>query len=180
MPFVDQCSSSLRIARLLVPLISILLVLGCESGASKTGVVQGINTSAYAGSYSGMFSVAITVEAGSYGPKAFSSSSKAVLRVNEDGTSEFLLGSFVIPGIVSDDGNWQLDLGINDLGGFIDAASINTLRKVGCPLDKRFARLSGEITPPALTGQVTDKLSCRVMMVPVGSMEGSGAIKAAR
>ncbi|MBO69133.1 MAG: hypothetical protein CL398_12600 [Acidiferrobacteraceae bacterium] len=167
-------------SRRLILLAFVFLLLGCERGTTETGILQGANTSAYVGSYKGVFSVAITVEAGNYGPKKFSSLPTTTLRVYEAGLAEFVLGGFVIPGIVSDNGQWQVDLGVNDLGNFIDSASKDTLRQVGCPLDKRFARLSGQINPPSLSGQVADKLSCRVLMVPVGSIDISGAVQAAR
>ena len=81
---------------------------------------------------------------------------------------------------IDNDGNWRLEISINDFGSLIDDESRDALKSVGCPLVKKLATIEGEVIPPTVSGDVSGKLSCKVLLVTVGTLEVSGTLAATK
>ena len=81
-------------------------------------------------------------------------------------------------GLVDDDGNWEIEITINGFDSLIYEESKDTLKTAGCLLGKKFAKIEGQVTPPTMSGEVNGKLSCKVLLVTVGTLEVSGTLTA--
>ena len=61
---------------------------------------------------------------------------------------------------------------------FIDEENRDTLEKAGCPLDEPFVNIEGRVTTPDLFGDVSGKLSCKILFVTIASLKFSGTLTA--
>ena len=161
----------------LITFCSIVLI-GCGGSSTDSGITQGTDTGSFSGSYEGALELQATVDAIGTSPKSDNESATVEVEITENGTVHLTIDEIRLDGIVDDDGNWELEISINDFGSLIDEESKDTLKTVGCPLGKKFAKIEGQVTPPTMSGEVSGKLSCRVLFITAGSLEVSGPLAA--
>ena len=65
---------------------------------------------------------------------------------------------------------------INEFSALIDEENKDILKQAGCPLDKPFVKIEGTVTTPDLSGDVSGKLTCKILFVTVVSLEFSGTL----
>ena len=112
-----------------------------------------------------------TADAIGTSPKSDNESATVEVQITENGTVLLTIDEFRLDGIVDDNGNWELEITMNGFGSLIDEKSTNTLKTAGCPLGKKFAKIEGQVTPPTISGEVSGKLSCKVLFVTIGTLE---------
>ena len=110
--------------------------------------------------------------------KSDNESATVEIEITENGAVRLTIDEFRLDGIVDDDGNWEIEITINGFSSLIDEESKDTLKMAGCPLGNKFAKIEGQVTPPTMSGEVSGKLSCKVLFVTVGTLEVSGTLTA--
>ena len=155
-----------------------IFLIGCGSSSTDSGVTQGTDTGSFAGTYEGTLELQTTVDAIGTSPKSVNDSATVEVEITENGTVRLTIDEVTLDGIVDDDGNWELEITINGFGSLIDEESTDTLKTAGCPLGKKFAKFEGQVTPPTMSGQVSGNLSCKVLLVTVGTLEVLGTFTA--
>ena len=136
------------------------------------------NTESFNGIYEGALEWQATADTVGTNSKSDNGSATVEVEITENGTLYLTIEEIRLEGIVDDDGNWELEISINDFGSLIDGESKDTLKTAGCPLGKNFAKIEGKVTPPTMSGEVSGKLSCKVLLVVVGTLEVSGTLTA--
>ena len=164
--------------RLLVVTVCSIFLIGCGGSSTDSGIRQGTDTESFSGTYEGVLELQATADAIGASPKSDNESATVEIEITENGTVRLTIDEFRLDGIVDDDGNWEIEITINGFGSLIDAESKDTLKTTGCPLGKKFAKIEGQVTPPTMSGQVSGKLSCKVLLVTVGTLEVSGTLTA--
>ena len=110
--------------------------------------------------------------------KSVNNSATVEVKIADNGTVRLTIDESTLDGVIDDDGNWEIEIAINGFSSLINEESKDTLRKAGCPLGKKFAKIEGQVTPPTMSGEVSGKLSCKVLLVTVGTLEVSGTLTA--
>ena len=164
--------------RLLIIIFCFIVLIGCGSSSTDSGVTQGTDTDPFSGTYEGTLELQATADAIGTSPKSDNESATVEVDITENGAVRLTIDEIRLDGIVDDDGNWELEISINDFGSLIDEESKDTLKTAGCPLGKKFAKIKGQVTPPTMSGEVSGKLSCKVLLVTVGTLEVSGTLTA--
>ena len=154
------------------------LLIGCGNTSTDTAVVQGNDTRSFGGAYEGTLELQATVDAIGASPKSDNDSISVEVNIAGNGVMRLTIEESILDGIIDNNGDWELKISVNNLGSLIDGKSMTTLKEVGCPLDKKFAKIDGKVTPPMISGEVTGKLSCKVLLVTVGTLEVSGTLTA--
>ena len=139
-----------------------------------------MDTGPFNGIYEGTFELQATADAVGISPKSGNELATVEIEIAENSTVYLTIDEIRLDGIVDDDGNWELEISINDFGSLIDEESKDTLKTAGCPLGKSFAKIEGKVTPPTMTGEVSGKLSCKVLLVTVATLEVSGTLTATK
>ena len=160
-----------------VTLCSIVLI-GCGRSSTDSSITQGTDTGSFSGTYKGVLELQATVDAIGTSPKSDNESATVEIEITENGAVRLTIDEFRLDGIVDDDGNWEIEITINGFGSLVDEESKDTLRTAGCPLGKKFAKIEGQVTPPTMSGEVNGKMSCKVLLVTLGSLEVSGTLTA--
>ena len=110
--------------------------------------------------------------------KSVNDSATVELEITGNGTVRLTIDESTLDGIIDDDGNWEIEITINGFGSLINDGSKDTLETAGCLLGKKFAKIEGQVTPPTMSGEVNGKLSCKVLLVTLGTLEVSGTLTA--
>ena len=164
--------------RLFVITFCSIVLIGCGGSSTDSGITQGTDTGSFSGTYEGTLELQATADAIGTSPKSDNESATVEIEITENGTVHLTIDEIRLDGIVDDDGNWELEISINDFGSLIDEESKDTLKTAGCPLGKKFAKIEGQVTPPTMSGEVSGKLFCKVLLVTVGTLEVSGTLTA--
>ena len=164
--------------RLLVITFCSIFLIGCGSSSTDSGVTRGTDTGSFSGTYEGTLELQATADAIGTSPKSDNESATVEIEITENGTVRLTIDEFRLDGIVDDDGDWEIEITMNGFGSLIDEESKDTLKMAGCPLGKKFAKIEGQVTPPTMSGEVSGKLSCKVLLVTVGTLEVSGTLTA--
>ena len=164
--------------RLFVITFCCIVLIGCGGSSTNGGIAQGVDTGSYSGTYEGTLELKATVEAIGTSPNPANASVTVEVEITENGTVRLTIDDITSDGVVSEDGNWALEITINGFGSLIDEESKDTLQTAGCPLGKKFAKFQGQVTPPTMLGQVSGSLFCKVLLVTVGTLEVFGTLAA--
>ena len=155
-----------------------IVLIGCSGSSTDSGITQGKNTESFSGTYEGVLKLVVIADAIGSSPKYDNYSAAVEVKITENGTVHLAIDEVRLEGIVDDKGNWELEITINGFGSLIDEESKDALKTAGCPLGKKFAKIEGQVTPPTMSGKVSGKLSCKVLLVTVGTLEVSGTLTA--
>ena len=166
--------------RLFVIIFCFIVLIGCGSSSTDSGITQGTDTESFSGIYEGTLELQATADAIGTSPKSDNELATVEIEITENGTVRLTIDEFRLDGIVGDDGNWEIEITINGFGSLIDEESKDTLKTAGCPLGKKFAKIEGQVTPPTMSGEVSGKLSCKVLLVVVGTLKVSGTLTATK
>ena len=164
--------------RLFVITFCSIVLIGCGGSSTDSGISQGTDTRSFSGTYEGTLELQATADAIGTSPKSDNESATVEIEITENGAVRLTIDEFRLDGIVDDDGNWEIEITINGFSSLIDEESKDTLKTAGCPLGKKFAKITGQVTPPTMSGEVNGKLSCKVLLVTVGTLEVSGILTA--
>ena len=164
--------------RLLVIAFCCIVLIGCGGSSTDSGIRQGTDTESFSGTYEGILELQATADAIGTSPKSDNESATVEIEITENGVARLTIDEFRLDGIVDDDGNWEIEITINGFGSLIDEESKDTMKTAGCPLGKKFAKIEGQVTPPTMSGEVSGKLFCKVLLVTVGTLEVSGTLTA--
>ena len=164
--------------RLLVITFCSVVLIGCGSSSTDSGVPRGTDTGSFSGTYEGILELQATVDAIGTGLKSVNDSATVEVEITENGTVRLTIDESTLDGIIDDDGNWEIEITINGFGSLINEESKDTLKTAGCLLGKKFAKIEGQVIPPTMSGEVNGKLSCKVLLVTLGTLEVSGTLTA--
>ena len=155
-----------------------IVLIGCSGSSTNTGILQGAGSGFFSGIYAGTLELKATANVIGTSPKYDNELAAVEIEITENGTVHLSIDEMTLYGVVDDDGNWELAITINGFGSLIDSDSKRTLKTAGCPLGKKFAKFKGKVTPPTMSGQVSGNLSCKVLLVTVGTLEVLGTLTA--
>ena len=162
---------------LLITLFSIVLT-ACSNSSTDSGIKQGTDTESFAGDYEGTLELEVTADAINYDPQSATGSAPVEIEITGDGIVYVIVDNYTLEGIIDNDGDWKLEVAMNDLRDLIDEENIDVLKQAGCPLDKPFVEIEGTITTPDMSGDVSGKLSCRILLVKIATLKFSGTLTA--
>ena len=162
---------------LLMTLCSIFLG-ACSSSSTDSGIKQGTDTESFVSDYEGTLELELTADVGGYNPNSDSGSVPVGVEVTGDGIVRLTIDNYTVNGIIDNDGDWKLEVAINEVSAFIDKENRDTLKKAGCPLDEPYVKIEGRVTTPDLFGDVSGKLSCKILFVTIASLKFSGTLTA--
>ena len=160
---------------LLTAFFSIVLV-ACSNSSTDSRIEQGTDTKSFAGNYEGTLELELTADAIGYNPHSNSGSVPVEVEVTSDGIVRLRIGNSTVEGIIDNDGDWNLEVAINEFSALIDEDNKGILKQAGCPLDKPFIKIEGKVTTPDLFGDVSGKLTCKILFVTIASLEFSGVL----
>ena len=161
----------------LITFFSIVLA-ACSNSSTDSGIEQGTDTESFAGDYEGTLELELTADAISYDPHSDSSSVPVEIEITGDGIVRLTIDNYIVKGIIDNDGDWKLEVAINEFSALIDEENKDILKQAGCPLDKPFIKIEGKVTTPDLLGDVSGKLSCKILFVTIASLKFSGTLTA--
>ena len=164
--------------RLLVITFCSIFLTGCGSSSTDSGVTRGTDTGFFSGTYEGSLELQVIADAIGTSRKSVNNSATVEVEITDNGAVRLTIDESTLDGIIDDDGNWEIEITINGFGSLINEESMDTLKTAGCPLGKKFAKIEGQVTPPAISGEVNGKLSCKVLLVTLGVLEVSGTLTA--
>ncbi|MCH2357617.1 MAG: hypothetical protein MK319_13260 [Pseudomonadales bacterium] len=176
----DSSTLMLGIKKAFIVGFCVVLLAGCGSNSTGSGITQGTDTGSFSGAYEGTLELKVTADAIGTSPKSDNDCVTVEVEITENGTVRLTIDELRLDGIVDDDGNWELEITINGFGSLINEESKDTLKTAGCPLGKKFAKIEGQVTPPTMSGEVNGKLSCKVFFVTAGTLDVSGTLTAAK
>ena len=162
---------------LLMTFCSVVLA-ACSNSSTDSGIKQGTDTKSFAGDYEGTLELELTADTVGYNPHSDSDSVPVEVEVTGDGIVRLTIDNYTVNGIIDNDGDWKLEVAINEFSAFIDEENRGTLEKAGCPLDEPFVKIEGKVTTPDLLGDVSGKLSCKILFVTIASLKFSGTLTA--
>jgi hypothetical protein len=160
---------------LLITFFSIMLT-SCDNSSTDSGIEQGTDTGIFAGDYEGTLDLELTADVVGYNPHSDSGSVPVEIEITEDGIVRLTNGNYTVEGIIDNNGDWKLEVAINEFSGLIDKGNKDALKQAGCPLDKPFIKIEGKVTTPDLLGDVSGKLTCKILFVTVASLEFFGTL----
>jgi len=163
---------------LLVTFFSIVLVACQEPSTSGSGFEQGTDTGSFAGNYEGTLELELTANATGHDTLSDSGLVSVEIDITGDGIVHLTIDNYTVDGVIDNAGDWKLEIDINEFSDLIDEEHKDILKQAGCPLDKPFVKIEGEVTPPDMSGDVSGKLSCKVLFRKIASMEFAGTLTA--
>ena len=166
--------------RLFVTTFCSIVLIGCGGSSTGSGIIQGKGTGSFSGTYEGTVELQTIADAIGVIPISDNELAAVKVKITENGTVHLNICESRLDGIVDDDGNWEIEVTINGFDSLIDEAGQDTMKTVGCPLGKKFAKIEGKVTPPTMSAEVSGKLSCKVLLVTVGTLEVSGTLAATK
>ena len=155
-----------------------IFLIGCGSSSTDSGVTRGTDTGSFSGTYEGILELQAIADAIGASRKSVNDSATVEVEITENGTVRLTIDESTLDGIIDDDGNWEIAFTIDGFGSLINEESKDTLKTAGCPLGKKFAKIEGQVTPPTMSGEVNGKVSCKVLLVTLGTLEVSGTLTA--
>ena len=164
--------------RLLIITVCSIFLTGCGSSSTDSGVTRGTDTGSFSGTYKGTFELQAIADAIGISPKSDKESGEIEVDITKNGIVRLTIDNSILHGVIDDDGNWELEITINDFSSLIDEESKDTLKTAGCLLGTKFAKIEGQVTPPTMSGAVNGKLSCKVLFVTLGILEVLGTLTA--
>ena len=156
----------------------VIVLVACSNSSTDSGIEQGNDTEKFAGNYDGTLELELTADAVGYNPHSGGGSVPVEIEVTGDGIVRLTMDNYTVNGIIDNDGDWKLEVAINEFSAFIDEENRDTLEKAGCPLDEPFVKIEGKVTTPDLFGDVSGKLSCKILFVTIASLNFSGTLTA--
>ena len=160
---------------LVITFLSIVLA-ACSNSSTDSGIDQGTDTESFAGDYEGTLELELTADAISYDPHSDSGSVPVEIEITGDGIVYLKIDNYTVDGIIDNDGDWKLEVAINEFSALIDEENKDILKQAGCPLDKPVVKIEGTVTTPDLSGDVSGKLTCKILFVTIVSLEFSGTL----
>jgi hypothetical protein len=151
-------------------------LMGCGGSSTDDGITQGADTGSFNGVYDGTLELQATVDMVGASSKSANESATVEIEITENGAVHLSIDEIRVEGIVDDNGDWELEIAINDFGFLIDDEGKDTLKTAGCRLGRKFAKIEGQVTPPTMSGEVSGKLSCKVLLVEAGTLKVSGTL----
>lgn len=158
----------------------LVLLTGCGRNSTDSGVTQGTNTESFSGTYDGTLELRATADAIGTTPKSNNESAEIKVRITKSGIVRLIIDNSSLDGVIDDDGNWELEISINDFGSLIDGESKDALKTAGCLIGTKFAKIEGHVTQLTMSGEVSGKLSCKTLFVTVGTLKVSGTLIATK
>ena len=155
-----------------------IVLAACSNSSTDSGIKQGTDTESFAGNYEGTLELELTADAIGYNPHSDSGSVPIEVEITGDGIMRLTIDNYTVDGIIDNDGDWKLEVAINEFSAFIDEENKDTLGKAGCPLDEPFVKIEGKVTTPDLLGDVSGRLSCKILFVTIASLKYSGTLTA--
>ena len=162
---------------LLITFFSILLA-ACSNSSTDSGIEQGTDTKSFAGDYEGTLELELTADAISYDPHSDNGSVPVEIEITGDGIVRLTIDNYTVEGIIDNDGDWKLEVAINEFSALIDEENKGILKQAGCPFDKPFVKIEGTVTIPDMSGDISGKLSCKIFFITVASLEFFGTLTA--
>jgi len=163
---------------LLVTFLSLGLVACHEPSTTGSGIDQGTDTGSFAGNYEGTLELELTANATGHDTRSESGSVAVEIDITGDGVVQLTIDNYTVDGVINNAGDWKLEIAINEFSDLIDEEHKDILKQAGCPLDKPFVKIEGEVTPPDMSGDVSGKLTCRVLFRKIASLEFAGTLTA--
>jgi hypothetical protein len=163
---------------LLVIAFCSIFLTGCGSTSTDSGVTRGTDTGSFSGTYEGTLELQTTVDAIRTSVKSVNNSATVEVEITDNGAVRLTIDESTLDGIIDDDGNWEIEITINGFDSLINEESKSTLKTAGCLLGKKFGKIEGQVTPPTMSGEVNGQLSCKVLLVTLGTLEVSGTLTA--
>jgi len=159
----------------LITICSIVLA-ACSNSSTNSGLEQGTNTESFAGNYEGILELELIADTINYDPQFSTGSGPIEVEITGHGIVYLTIDNYTLEGIIDNEGEWKLEVAINEFRYLIDSENIDILKRAGCPLDKPFIEIEGTVTPPDMLGDVSGELSCRILLVKIATVEFSGAL----
>ena len=157
-----------------------IILFGCGGPSTDSQIKQGTDTGSFSGIYGGTLKLQATADVVGASPQSDNNSRVVEVAITQNGILRLKIGDAPLDGIIDNGGSWKLEIAINDFSSLIDEETKVNLKKAGCPLGKKFAKIEGKVIPPIMSGEVSGKLSCKVLLVPVGTLGVSGTLSAAK
>tara|TARA_B100000686_G_scaffold329148_1_gene389987 strand:+ start:184 stop:783 length:600 start_codon:yes stop_codon:yes gene_type:complete len=156
------------------------LLAACKPPSTDSGVAEIPATEAFAGNYEGMLHLELSAEAIDYEPQSEAGSIPIEIDITEDGIIYLTADDYTAGGLINNDGEWKLEIAINDFIELIDDKVKDDLQRAGCPFDKSFLKIVGNVhvTEPNVRGYVSGKLSCKILLVKIATVKFSGSLTA--
>ena len=162
---------------LVITFLSFVLA-ACSNSSTDSGIEQGTDTESFAGDYEGTLELELTADAISYDPHSDSGSVPVEIEITGGGIVRLTIDNYTVEGIIDNDGDWKVEVAINEFSALIDEENKDILKQAGCPLDKPFVKIEGTVTTSDLSGDVSGKLTCKILFVTIASLEFSGTLTA--
>ena len=159
------------------------LLIGCASSSSsgiELTVSRGDATAPYAGTYEGTVSLTSTADVVSVGTATNQRVESISVRVTADGLAFLTVRGVTVSGVVDNDGNWGVQVSIDDMRSLLSDQTVARLGDAGCPFSIKAARIQGRIDPPAMRGEVGGVLKCKRAEVTVATLSTAGTLVASR
>ena len=121
---------------LLIIFCSIVLT-SCSNSSTDSGIEQGTDTKSFAGDYDGTLELELTADAISYDPHSDSDSIPVEIEITGDGIVRLTIDNYTVEGIIDNDGDWKLEVAINEFSALINEENKDILKQAGCPLTNR-------------------------------------------
>ena len=164
--------------RVLLIIVCSIVLTACSRSSTDSGIEQGADTESFVGSYEGTLELELTADAIGYNPHSDSGSVPVEVEITGDGIVRLTIDDYTVEGIIDNDGDWKLEVAINEFSALIDEENKDILEKAGCPLDKPFVKIEGTVTIPDMSGDISGKLSCKIFFITVASLEFFGTLTA--
>ena len=154
---------------LLMTLCSIFLG-ACSNSSTDSGIKQGTDTESFAGDYEGTLELELTADTVGYNPHSDSGSVPVQVEITGGGVVRLTIDNYMVEGIIDNDGDWKLEVAINEFSALIDEENKDILKQAGCPLDKPFVKIEGTVTSPDMSGDVSGRRYCTVPITSMGAL----------
>ena len=164
--------------RVLLIIVCSIVLTACSRSSTDSGIEQGADTESFVGSYEGTLELELTADAIGYNPHSDSGSVPVEVEITGDGIVRLTIDDYTVEGIIDNDGDWKLEVAINEFSALIDEENKDILKQAGCPLDKPFVKIEGTVAIPDMSGDVSGKLSCKILFITVASLEFFGTLTA--
>ena len=167
-----------NIRKVLFITLCTIFISACSNSSTDGGIKQGTDTGSFAGDYEGTLELELTADAVGYSPHSDSGSVPVEVEITGDGIVRLTIENYTVDGIIDNDGDWKLEISINEFSAFIAEENRNILVKAGCPLNQPSVKIEGKVTTPDLFGDVSGKLTCKILFVTIASLKFSGTLTA--
>ena len=106
--------------RLLVITFCSIVLIGCGSSSTDSGVTRGTDTGSFSGTYEGSLELEVIADAIGASRKSVNNSATVEVEITDNGAVRLTIDESSLDGIIDDDGNWEIEITINGFGSLIN------------------------------------------------------------